>query len=181
MSKPARRPILTLNHAAKSTPLPPPAPQPPAAKPSPRPASPPIGKHPPSPPPKPRTAGVSLSKPAHALREARITKAAALARKHRFREAEVAILAAAPALFDPAAPKPLAIGIDKLLRSQLGLTLRQVSYFLSHWTRRDRYLRALAAGGPRYGLDGAECGVVEDRAIAHAQAELTRRAGDQAA
>ena len=67
----------------------------------------------------------------------------------------------APAVFcDP--PRPLAIGIDKALIELLAGEFDAVTIgrFLRGWTRQSAYRAALAAGGPRYDLDGLPCGTV---------------------
>jgi len=73
--------------------------------------------------------------------------------------------------------KPLAIGIDVELGREMGLTRSQTARLLSWWTSRRSYLRALTEGGPRYALDGSECGEVTDEARQTATQLLTQRFG----
>lgn len=65
-----------------------------------------------------------------------------------------------PLLFNPAAPLPLALGIGSEIRTRLGLSVAQSNRLMKHWVWRDPYLRAVVAGGPRYALDGSECGSI---------------------
>lgn len=58
-----------------------------------------------------------------------------------------------PALFDPTAPKPLAIGIHKAMRGH-GLTNAEIKRGLTTWTKRPAYLQALLRQSLRYDLDG---------------------------
>jgi ProP effector len=67
----------------------------------------------------------------------------------------------APDVFDIERPKPLAIGIDRELIA-FGMEQEAIGDALRWWTKRPGYFRALAAGGPRYALDGSEAGVVSD-------------------
>lgn len=62
-------------------------------------------------------------------------------------------------------PMPLKVGIlDDMVNSlqARGATMGpgQVKAALAGYTSARRYLRALAAGGPRYGIDGQPCGEV---------------------
>jgi len=91
-------------------------------------------------------------------------------------------LAATTPVFDHTAPKPLAIGIMADVQAALECGHHPAKMFMAWWTRKTPYQRALAAGGPRYGLDGAEAGSVtaEQMAIAAgrlAAAEAAAKAG----
>lgn len=63
-------------------------------------------------------------------------------------------------VFDHTAPRPLKIGITADVRAALACGHHPAKMFMAWWTRKAPYQRALAAGGPRYGLDGAEAGEV---------------------
>ncbi len=67
----------------------------------------------------------------------------------------------APAVFDLEAPLPLKIGIHRDLVA-LGIPAAAVRDALQWWAGQPAYRRAVAAGGSRYGLDGAEAGVVTE-------------------
>lgn len=76
-----------------------------------------------------------------------------------------------PLLFNPAAPLPLALNVGVDIRARLGLSVAQSNRLMKHWVWRDPYLRAIVAGGPRYNLDGSECG-----SITEAQQAVAREA-----
>ena len=71
-----------------------------------------------------------------------------------------------PAIFAPdATTRPLAIGVAKEIVAALPeFTQRRVQlaihFFFRRWTVWREYHAALAQGGPRYGLDGKEYGIV---------------------
>ena len=72
-----------------------------------------------------------------------------------------------PACFNRAEPKPLKIGIGNEVLAQVGVhpVLLEVSRFrirraIHAYSIRFAYQKALAAGGPRYGLDGQPAGEV---------------------
>jgi ProP effector len=66
--------------------------------------------------------------------------------------------------------RPLKIGIYADLRKR-GLKAAEVGV-LGVYTRRLAYLKAVAAGGPRYDLDGNPCGEVTADQMADAQAKI---------
>lgn len=75
------------------------------------------------------------------------------------------VLAFWPELFDPDNPKPLKVGVlDDLMQdiSARNLTIGTgvLKAAIASYTRRIRYQKALAAGGPRYDLNGQPCGEV---------------------
>lgn len=74
----------------------------------------------------------------------------------RVRDYQIHLVSTYPSLFDPANPKPLAIGIREVLFKTRpgGKSKRVVRRFLARWTRRKHYQKALAAGGHRFGLNG---------------------------
>lgn len=80
-----------------------------------------------------------------------------------------------PAAFtDP--PRPLAIGIHDDLRKQVPANISKTSvrWFMSSWTRAWGYRPALAAGGPRYGLDGKPAGMVTPEQQEYAREGMER-------
>ena len=79
-----------------------------------------------------------------------------------------------PVVFDVDAPRPLAIGCNRQLRAALAIPWSQVDAVLWWWTRRPEYHAAVAAGGPRYSLDGSEAGVVVEEHRAMAQRWIRR-------
>lgn len=64
------------------------------------------------------------------------------------------LIALYPNLFNKEFPLPLAIGIDKLLKPQLGLSCRQISAVLRCWTNRKEYQFMLCSVYGRYHIDG---------------------------
>ncbi|EEM8544083.1 proQ/FINO family protein [Salmonella enterica] len=75
------------------------------------------------------------------------------------------VLAFWPELFDPDNPKPLKVGVlDDLMQdiSARNLTIGTgvLKAAIASYTRRNRYQKALAAGGARYDLNGQPCGEV---------------------
>ncbi len=79
--------------------------------------------------------------------------------------------------------RPLSIGIQDALIADaearaLPITLSQIRYCLSAYTKRPAYLKALAAGGTRYDQNGQPCGEVSaehQREAADRLAEIKRR------
>ena len=65
-----------------------------------------------------------------------------------------------PALFDPASPRPLAIGIDKQLAALIGAD--RAGFLLAWWTEWPAYVAAVAAGGYRFHLDGTDAGEISE-------------------
>ncbi|WON77020.1 ProQ/FinO family protein [Serratia sp. UGAL515B_01] len=70
-----------------------------------------------------------------------------------------------PKGFTLAGVRPLSIGIQGALINDakardLPITENQIRYCLSAYTKRPAYMKALAAGGPRYDLNGQPCGEV---------------------
>lgn len=106
------------------------------------------------------------------LADRRAQQAAAKARRVAQQALLAQLQAHAPALFDPANPKPLAVGIGPKLRAALSLSHRQTHGVLAWWTRQRAYQVALAAGGARYGLDGSQDGEISADEQATAQARL---------
>jgi hypothetical protein len=59
-----------------------------------------------------------------------------------------------PGLFDPVAPKPLAIGIHRAIKRATGVSKTLARLVLDGWCRRPAYLAALVVDTPRYALSG---------------------------
>jgi ProP effector len=79
-----------------------------------------------------------------------------------------------PGVFSVEYPKPLAIGTGwKLMNAGIGK--RKVDFMLVWYTGRRAYLRAIIAGGPRYGLDGSAGGEVSLQHIEDAKGRLAQR------
>ncbi|MBS1223214.1 MAG: Fertility inhibition FinO-like protein [Proteobacteria bacterium] len=81
------------------------------------------------------------------------------------------LCAAFPACFDRQAPKPLKIGLGEELLALAGvhpaladLSRTQLRRALKVYTGAPAYRKALARGGPRYGLDGQPTGEVTETA-----------------
>ena len=73
--------------------------------------------------------------------------------------------------------RPLSLGIRAAVHAAAtGVTGRIVNCALARHCRCDNYLKALAAGGPRFGLDGAPSGEVSEEHRAAAVLLLHRRA-----
>ena len=79
-----------------------------------------------------------------------------------------------PVLFDPERAKPLKIGAgNELAKSRPeGTSHATARAALKRWTSSPAYLRALAAGGSRYGLDGEPIGEVTEEHQRAARARL---------
>lgn len=70
-----------------------------------------------------------------------------------------------PALFDDKKLRPLQMGIrDALIQDalerKLDVDTRQIVRGLQAWAQRPAYIRCVAAGGQRYGIDGRAVGEV---------------------
>jgi sRNA-binding protein len=83
-----------------------------------------------------------------------------------------------PLVFHDVLPMPLAIGADQLVREALGWSRAAVKYVLHYWCTRLPYIDALAAGGPRYDLQGHPVEAIdpEHQASAQVRAEAARAA-----
>ncbi|MBK7542837.1 MAG: ProQ/FinO family protein [Candidatus Competibacteraceae bacterium] len=72
--------------------------------------------------------------------------------------------------------KPLKLGVHRDLRAALdGVSGVKIGKALLCHTNHGRYLETLAAGGPRYALDGFEVGAVSLKERKRAAARLKRR------
>jgi ProP effector len=89
-------------------------------------------------------------------------------------------LALSTAVFDHTAPKPLAIGILAAVKARLECGHNEGKQFLAWWCHKAPYQRALAAGGPRYSLDGTEAGEVTAEQMAVATDRLAAKAAAEA-
>src|SRR3954447_23731086 len=65
-----------------------------------------------------------------------------------------------PQLFAVNPPRPLASGIHRVLAEQTGAPMPVLRVALAKLTRRNAYLAALGAGGPRYDSDGRPSGMI---------------------
>ncbi|QQS16767.1 MAG: ProQ/FinO family protein [Neisseriales bacterium] len=66
--------------------------------------------------------------------------------------------------------RPLAIGIDQvIIASNPQFDQHLIRRVLSNHCQRPRYLKTIAKGGKRYGLDGKPCGVITQQEQAIAQ------------
>jgi ProQ/FINO family len=65
-----------------------------------------------------------------------------------------------PHLFAVDPPRPLASGIHRVLAEQTGAPMPVLKLALAKLTRRNAYLAALGAGGPRYDIDGRTSGMI---------------------
>ena len=95
--------------------------------------------------------------------------AAVVALEHRLRELAPAVIR------DP--PLPLAVGARRNIAALLAgeVSKKMLCRFLARWTRRAAYLRAVAAGGPRYDLVGQPAGTVTADQRETAAATLAER------
>jgi ProP effector len=85
-----------------------------------------------------------------------------------------------PQIFDVSGEeiKPLKVGIQRDIAEQFPGTARYIIWqAIAQWQRehQEMYLKALAAGGPRYNLDGQICGDVDAKHQAQAQTQLADR------
>ena len=73
-----------------------------------------------------------------------------------------------PHLFAVNPPRPLASGIHRVLAEQTGAPMPVLRLALAKLTRRNVYLAALGAGGPRYDINGRTSGMIspDDRQAA---------------
>ena len=75
-----------------------------------------------------------------------------------------------PDLFNLDAPKPLAVGLGKVIAaaSPEGISRVTMRRVLERWTQTQGYLRAIAEGGFRYNLDATPAGAITDKHRRHA-------------
>jgi hypothetical protein len=73
-----------------------------------------------------------------------------------------------PLVFDIDMPVPLAIGTHERVRDALGISDEATDDALRWWCHHAAYRAALAAGGPRYGLDAEPDGEVSNEHRDHA-------------
>jgi len=90
-----------------------------------------------------------------------------------------------PALFSLDVARPLSVGIQAALIADakargLPITESQITYCLSTYAKRPAYLKALAAGGPRYDLNGQPCGEVLPEHQQEAERRLSAMQGSVA-
>ena len=77
-----------------------------------------------------------------------------------------------PHLFDPADPKPLAIGIHKQIKAAGGFSGKELSRALKVWTGRRAYIKQVARSALRHGIDGTTTYITSAQ-TAHAREHLT--------
>src|SRR3954447_22667707 len=82
-----------------------------------------------------------------------------------------------PQLFAVNPPRPLASGIHRVLAEQTGAPMPVLRVALAKLTRRNAYLAALGAGGPRYDIDGRTSGMISPDDQQAAAAALTSPLG----
>jgi len=80
-----------------------------------------------------------------------------------------------PHLFAVDPPRPLASGIHRVLAEQTGAPKPVLKLALAKLTRRNAYLAALSAGGPRYDIDGRPSGMISPEDQQAAVKALQRR------
>jgi sRNA-binding protein len=80
-----------------------------------------------------------------------------------------------PHLFAVDPPRPLASGIHRVLAEQTGAPMPVLKTALAKLTRRNAYLAALGAGGPRYDIDGRTSGMISPDDQQAAAKALQRR------
>ena len=80
-----------------------------------------------------------------------------------------------PHLFAVDPLRPLASGIHRVLAEQTGAPMPVLKLALAKLTRRNAYLAALGAGGPRYDIDGRPSGMISRDDQQAAAAALQRR------
>lgn len=81
---------------------------------------------------------------------------------------------------DPTKLRPWAIGLhEDLVKQGLGFSRQLLRLALKHVTKTDGYLTALAAGGPRYDLDGNARGEVTEEQKASAVTRLAELRANQ--
>lgn len=64
------------------------------------------------------------------------------------------LVALNPSVFNKEFPKPLMIGVDKVIREKLNLSSRQVGALLHCWTQRKEYQFMLCSYASRHDLNG---------------------------
>ena len=77
-----------------------------------------------------------------------------------------------PHLFDPADPKPLAIGIHKQIKAAGGFSGKELSRAMKVWTSRRAYIEQVARSALRHGIDGTTTYITSAQ-TAHAREHLT--------
>lgn len=88
-----------------------------------------------------------------------------------------------PDLFNLDNPKPLKVGVfDDMLRDIAGRSLAigagVLKSAIRSYTRRIRYKKAIAAGGPRYDLNGQPCGEITPEQQQEALHDINKAKGD---
>src|SRR3954469_23770268 len=73
---------------------------------------------------------------------------------------KISLIERYPHLFAVDPPRPLASGIHRVLAEQTEAPMPVLRLALAKLTRRNAYLAALGAGGPRYDIDGRTSGMI---------------------
>lgn len=95
---------------------------------------------------------------------------AAKARRERVTKAREWMVATWPEVFNVMEPKPLAIGIGKLIMAARPerISYKAAKAALTGWVRQPRYRKAIAAGGQRFSLTGVPMGDISASDQQHA-------------
>src|SRR4051812_12816440 len=125
------------------------------AKPAAEPAAKPAGK---AAPVKPRISPDEQRAREAADQEAKRIRIAALSKDAEV--LKISLIERYPHLFAVDPPRPLASGIHRVLAEQTGAPIPVLKLALAKLTRRNAYLAALGAGGPRYDIDGRPSGMI---------------------
>src|SRR3954449_2283737 len=88
---------------------------------------------------------------------------------------KISLIERYPHLFAVDPPRPLASGIHRVLAEQTEAPIPVLRLALAKLTRRNAYLAALGAGGPRYDIDGRTSGMISPDDQQAAAAALQRR------
>src|SRR4051794_23010886 len=143
----AKLPLTMLDRPRKTLHLP----AKPAAEPAPKPAE-------EAAPAKPRISPEEQRAREAADQEAKRIRIAALSKDAE--ALKISLIDRYPHLFAVDPPRPLASGIHRVLAEQTGAPIPVLKLALAKLTRRNAYLAALGAGGPRYDIDGRPSGMI---------------------
>ena len=124
-------------------------------------------------PAKPRVSPEEQRAREAADQEAKRIRIAALAKDAE--ALKISLIDRYPHLFAVDPPRPLASGIHRVLAEQTGAPMPVLKLALAKLTRRNAYLAALGAGGPRYDIDGRPSGMISPDDQQAAAEALQRR------
>jgi ProP effector len=119
-----------------------------------------------------RAARRAAEKAANIAAEKELMTRAAAERQAKREALQALLLQRYPDVFNAEAPKPLAIGVSRVIQREHGFTQPIISLVLGWWTRRWQYCEAMIAGSVRFNLDGTEAGQITEADKADAQARL---------